>query len=75
MTERQCGRSANQRKREVVIIRIEVSNADIVEMEFDSLDEFEERICEQMDYGVVTSGGGAGADWMVGYELEVEKVD
>lgn len=29
----------------------------------------------QLDNGVVTSDGGAGADWMAEYDLEVIKVD
>ncbi len=58
-----------------MIIRIEVTDADLVEMECDSLDEFEERICDQLDNGVVTNDGGAGADWLAEYELEVVKVD
>lgn len=58
-----------------MIIRIEVTDADLVKMECDSLDEFEEQIRNQLDNGVVTSDGGAGADWMAEYELQVVKVD
>lgn len=58
-----------------MIIRIEVSDADLEAMECDSLEEFEEQIRNQLDNGVVTSDGGAGADWMAKYDLEVIKVD
>jgi hypothetical protein len=43
-----------------MIIRIEVTDADLMQMECDSLDEFEEQIRNQLDNGVVTSDGGAG---------------
>ncbi|MFM0085026.1 hypothetical protein P0D72_40175 [Paraburkholderia sediminicola] len=58
-----------------MIIRIEVSAAELEEMECASLEEFEEQIRDQLDNGVVTSDGGAGSDWMTAYELEVVKVD
>ncbi|MFM0616194.1 hypothetical protein PQR37_19195 [Paraburkholderia nemoris] len=58
-----------------MIIRIEVSDAELEEMECTSLDEFEEQIRNLLDNGVVTSDGGAGSDWMAEYELEVVKVD
>lgn len=58
-----------------MIIRIEVSDVDLEAMECGSLEEFEEQIRNQLDNGVVTSDGGAGADWMVDYDLEVIKVD
>jgi hypothetical protein len=58
-----------------MIIRIEVSAADLEAMECDSIDEFEEQIRNQLDNGVVTSDGGAGADWMSEYDLEIIKVD
>ncbi|MFM0416920.1 hypothetical protein PQR37_25845 [Paraburkholderia nemoris] len=58
-----------------MIIRIEVSEAELESMDCESLDEFEEQIRNQIDNGVVTSDGGAGSDWMAEYELEVIKVD
>lgn len=58
-----------------MIIRIEVSDADLEAMECDSVDEFEEQIRSQLDNGVVTSDGGAGADWMTEYDLEIIKVN
>lgn len=44
-------------------------------MDCESPEEFEERIRDQLDNGVVTSDGGAGVDWMAEYELEIVKVD
>ncbi|ASL48847.1 hypothetical protein bAD24_p00730 (plasmid) [Burkholderia sp. AD24] len=58
-----------------MIIRIEVSNAELQAMDCDSLDEFEDQIRSQLDNGVVTSDGGAGADWMAEYDLEVIRVN
>lgn len=58
-----------------MIIRIEVSEVELEEMECTSLEEFEEQILNQLDNGVVTSDGGAGSDWMAEYKLEVAKVD
>ncbi|MFM0627046.1 hypothetical protein [Paraburkholderia xenovorans] len=58
-----------------MIIRIEVSDAELEEMECTSLEQFDEKIRDQLDSGVVTSDGGAGSDWMAEYELEVIKVD
>jgi hypothetical protein len=58
-----------------LIIRIEVSDAEIEEMDCASLEEFEELIRNQLDNGVVTSDGGAGSDWIAEYELEVVKID
>lgn len=58
-----------------MIIRIEVSDAEIEEMDCASLEEFEELIRNQLDNGVVTSDGGAGSDWIAEYELEVVKID
>lgn len=58
-----------------MIIRIEVSDAELEEMECASLEEFEEQIRNQLDNGVVTSDGGAGSDWIAEYELEVVKVE
>ena len=57
-----------------MLIRIEVSDAELEQMDCASLEEFEEQIRDQLDNGVVTSDGGAGADWMAEYELEVVKV-
>lgn len=61
-------------KERYVIIRIEVSDAELEEMNCSSAEEFEEQIRDQLDNGVVTSDGGAGSDWMAEYELEVVKV-
>ncbi|MFL9935317.1 hypothetical protein P0D88_40925 [Paraburkholderia sp. RL18-103-BIB-C] len=58
-----------------MIIRIEVSDAELEEMECTSLEEFEEQIRDQLDNGVVTSDGGTGSEWMAEYELEIIKVD
>lgn len=58
-----------------LIIRIEVSDAELEEMECVSLEEFEEQIRNQLDNGVVTSDGGAGSDWIAEYDLEVVKAD
>ncbi|MDR6412977.1 hypothetical protein [Paraburkholderia terricola] len=58
-----------------MIIRIEVSDAELEEMNCTSVEEFEEQIRDQLDNGVVTSDGGAGSEWMAEYELEVVKVD
>jgi len=58
-----------------MIIRIEVSDADLEAMECDSVEEFEEQIRNQLDNGVVTSDGGAGSDWMAEYDLEIIKID
>ena len=58
-----------------MLIRIEVSNAELEAMECDSIDEFEEQILNQLDNGVVTSDGGTGSDWMAEYGLEIVKVD
>jgi hypothetical protein len=69
------GRGGATVQEDRMIIRIEVSDADLEAMECDSLDEFEEQIRNQLDNGVVTSDGGAGADWMAEYDLEVIKVD
>lgn len=68
------GRPRRRRKRKM-FIRIEVSDADLEAMECESIEEFEEQIRNQLDNGVVTSDGGAGADWMAEYDLEVVKVD
>jgi hypothetical protein len=58
-----------------VIIRIEVSDAELEEMDCSSVEEFEEQIRDQLDNGVLTSDGGAGSEWMTEYELEVIKLD
>ncbi|MBB5405901.1 hypothetical protein [Paraburkholderia youngii] len=58
-----------------MLIRIEVSDAELEAMECESIDEFEEQIGNQLDNGVVSSDGGAGADWMAEYDLEIVKVD
>jgi len=55
-------------------IKIEVTDADLDEMGCDSVAEFETAIRQQLDNGVVTDDGGAGEDWMCGYELAVIKV-
>ncbi|WP_429482360.1 hypothetical protein [Paraburkholderia youngii] len=52
-----------------------MSDADLEAMECESLEEFEEKIRDQLDNGVVTSDGGAGADWMAEYDLEIIKVE
>jgi hypothetical protein len=52
----------------------EVSNAELEEMQCDSLNEFEDQLCQQLDNGVVTDNGCIGLDWMCGYELEVVQV-
>ncbi|MFX1740008.1 hypothetical protein PXJ20_32025 [Paraburkholderia sp. A1RI_3L] len=58
-----------------MLIRAGVSDAEREAMACDSIDEFEEQIRNQLDSGVVTSDGGAGADWMAEYDLEIIKVD
>lgn len=58
-----------------VHVRIEVSDAELEEMDFSSVEEFEEQIRDQLVNGVVTSDGGTGSEWMAEYELEVIKVD
>lgn len=58
-----------------MIIRIEVSDAELEEMDCSSAEEFEEQIRDQLDNGVVTSDRGTGSEWMPAYELEVIKVD
>lgn len=58
-----------------MLIRVGVSDAEREAMACDSIDEFEEQIRNQLDSGVVTSDGGAGADWMAEYDLEIIKVD
>jgi hypothetical protein len=63
------------RKEAHVIIRIEVSDAELEEMDCSSVEEFEEQIRDQLDNGVVTSDGGTGSEWLAEYELEVIKVD
>jgi hypothetical protein len=57
-----------------MLIKVEVTNADLEEMLCDSLEEFEEQIRHQLDNGVVTDDGRAGTDWMSEYELEIVKV-
>lgn len=57
-----------------MLIKVEVTDADLGEMLCDSLEEFEERFRHQMDNGVVTDDGGAGSDWMNEYQLEIVKV-
>lgn len=52
-------------------IHIQVTKAEIEEMDCDSLEEFKERIIQQLDEGIVTDDGGAGGDWMVEYQLDV----
>jgi hypothetical protein len=54
---------------------VEVSDADLEEMDCSSAEEFEEQIGDQLDNGVVTSDGGTGSEWVAEYELEVIKVD
>jgi hypothetical protein len=63
------------KRRDAMIIRIEVSDAELEEMDCGSVEEFEEQIRDQLDNGVVTSDGGTGSEWMAEYELEVIKVD
>ncbi|AJZ56800.1 hypothetical protein OI25_7231 [Paraburkholderia fungorum] len=58
-----------------MLIVIKVSDAELEAMACDSIDEFEEQVRNQLDNGVVTSDGGAGADWMAAYDLEIIKVD
>ncbi|MBB4513937.1 hypothetical protein [Paraburkholderia fungorum] len=58
-----------------MIIRIEVSDAELEEMHCSSVEEFEEQIRDQLDNGVVTSDGGTGSEWLTEYELEVIRVD
>jgi len=58
-----------------MIIRIEVSAAELEEMDCNSVEEFEEQIRDQLDNGVVTSDGGTGSEWLAEYELEVIRVD
>jgi hypothetical protein len=58
-----------------VIIRIEVSDAELEEMDCSSVEEFEEQIRDQLDNGVVTSDCCTVTEWMAEYELEVIKVD
>jgi hypothetical protein len=57
-----------------MLIKVEVTDADLEEMLCDSLEEFEERFRHQLDNGVVDDEGGAGADWMSEYQLEIVKV-
>jgi len=52
-------------------IHIQVTKAEIKEMDCDSLAEFKERIIHQLDEGIVADDGGAGGDWMVEYQLDV----
>lgn len=58
-----------------MIIRIELSEAELEEMDCSSVEEFEEQIRDQLDNGVVTIDGGIGSEWMAEYELQVVTVD
>ncbi len=57
-----------------MMIRIEVTDADLDEMGCDTLKEFEKSIRHQLDSGVVGADGSAGEDWMCEYTLEAVKV-
>lgn len=57
-----------------MLIKVEVTDADLEEMLCDSLEEFEEQFRHQLDNGVVDDEGGAGSDWMSEYQLEIVKV-
>lgn len=57
-----------------MLIKIEVTKAEIEEMDCDSIEQFKEKIIHQLDDGVVTNDGGAGGDWMVEYLLDVNLV-
>lgn len=57
-----------------MLIKVEVTDADLEEMLCESLDEFEEQFRNQLDNGIVDDEGGAGADWMCDYQLEIVKV-
>ena len=58
-----------------MIIRIEVSDEELEQMECASLEEFEDQIRNQLDNGVANSDGDTGTDWMAEYDLEVVKID
>jgi hypothetical protein len=55
-------------------IKIEVSKSELDEMGCDSIAEFERGLRHQLDNGVVDDEGGAGADWMADYQLEIVQV-
>lgn len=55
-------------------IKIEVTDADLEEMEVDTLEEFEKAMRHQLDNGVIDDEGGAGVDWMAEYQLEIVKL-
>jgi hypothetical protein len=52
-------------------IKIEVTQAELDEMEFESADECKERMRAQIEDGVVGTDGEAGEDWLVDFELDI----
>lgn len=55
-------------------IKVEVSQAELGEMEFDSVEEFKARMLAQIQDGVVGDDGEAGVDWLVEVDLDVAVV-
>lgn len=54
--------------------KVEVSQAELDEMEFDSVEEFKARMLAQIQDGVVGDDGEAGVDWLVEADLDVAVV-
>ena len=55
-------------------IKVEVTTAELEEMQCDSAEEFKAQLLHQLDEAVVDDEGGAGADWLCGYTLDVQVV-
>ena len=55
-------------------VKVEVTGDELAEMSCDTPHELEELLQHQLD-NCTDDEGVAGVDWMVGYELEVVKVD
>ena len=54
-----------------MIIKVEVSQAELAEMYCDSVKEFTDQLRHQLNDAVCDDAGGVGEDWMADYTLEV----
>lgn len=54
-----------------MLIKVEVSQAELAEMYCDSVEEFTEQLCHQLSDAVCDDAGGVGDDWLAAYTLEV----